>query len=75
MLRSFLGAEQDNLAWVHFTPACGTASRAHVRTNPADLVQDIGVYDVNVDSCCHGGVRKDSTKYGAQCKAGASTTG
>ena len=33
MLRSFLGAEQDNLAWVHFTTACRTASRARERTN------------------------------------------
>jgi hypothetical protein len=136
MLRSFLGAEQDNLAWVHFAPACGTASRARekpnrnlekagfrvpkpcrsdefplglphltgtdkVRTeaanhvykitaelirqlhawgvactieNPtnslfwkvpyiADLVQDIGGYDVIFDSCCHGGARKKSTKF------------
>ena len=33
MLRSFLGAEQDNLAWVHFAPACGTASRAREKPN------------------------------------------
>ena len=33
MLQSFLSAEQDNLAWVHFAPACGTASRAREKPN------------------------------------------
>lgn len=27
-LESFLAAEKEDLAWVHFAPACGTASRA-----------------------------------------------
>jgi hypothetical protein len=33
MLKSFLSAEQDNLAWLHIAPACGTASRAREKPN------------------------------------------
>jgi hypothetical protein len=33
MLKSFLSAEQDNLAWLHRAPACGTASRAREKPN------------------------------------------
>eukprot|EP00435_Cladocopium_sp_Y103_P002681 s223_g1.t1 len=33
MFRVFLRAEKDSLAWVHFAPACGTASRAREKPN------------------------------------------
>ena len=33
MLEQFLQAEQQNLAWVHFAPACGTASKAREKPN------------------------------------------
>jgi len=135
-LQAFLEAEQDSLAWVHFAPACGTASRAREKPNKnlekagfkvpkpcrsdefplglpsltgldktrteaanqvykvtaqllrklhamgvmctvenptnslfwkvpyiAELIRDLGGYDVVFDSCCHGGARKKSTKF------------
>ena len=33
MLEKFLQAEQQNLGWVHFAPACGTASKAREKPN------------------------------------------
>ena len=33
MLMQFLSAERNNLGWVHFAPACGTASKARERPN------------------------------------------
>ena len=33
MLKQFLEAEKDNLGWVHFAPACGTASKAREKPN------------------------------------------
>ena len=33
-LIEFLQQEEDNLAWIHFAPACGTASRARERPLP-----------------------------------------
>eukprot|EP00435_Cladocopium_sp_Y103_P002245 s2809_g1.t1 len=33
MFKAFLEAEKDSLAWVHFAPACGTASRAREKPN------------------------------------------
>ena len=33
-LVAFLEAERDNLGWVHFAPACGTASKAREREQP-----------------------------------------
>ena len=35
MLKQFLEAEKDNLGWVHFAPACGTASKAREKPNRA----------------------------------------
>jgi hypothetical protein len=35
MLKQFLEAEKDNLGWVHFAPACGTASKAREKPNKA----------------------------------------
>ena len=136
MLKSFLSAEGDNLAWLHIAPACGTASRAREKPNRtlekagyrvpkpcrsdqyplglpnlqgldktrteaanevykvtaelvrmvpklgvvctienpsnslfwkvpyiADMICDLGGYDLVFDSCCHGGSRKKSTKF------------
>ena len=33
MLKQFLQAEKQNLGWVHFAPACGTASKAREKPN------------------------------------------
>ena len=33
MLKQFLAAEKDNIGWVHFAPACGTASKAREKPN------------------------------------------
>jgi len=33
MLEQFLQAEVQNLGWVHFAPACGTASKAREKPN------------------------------------------
>ena len=35
MLVQFLSAERHNLGWVHFAPACGTASKAREKPNRA----------------------------------------
>ena len=33
MLKQFLEAEKHNLGWVHFAPACSTASKAREKPN------------------------------------------
>ena len=35
MLKQFLAAEKQSIGWVHFAPACGTASKAREKPNKA----------------------------------------